>query len=349
MRIILDIMSGDRAPLEMLKGAVDAKKEKYSEGVDYTLVGDENVIKRLAAENSLDISEFDIRHTEVVLDMHDDPMAVMKEKKDSSLGTGLRMLSEGEGDACVSCGNTGALFCGSTLILKRVKGIQRAAIGAILPLTKPLMLMDSGASVKVNEDYLHLFGVMGSAYMKAIYGIESPKVAMVNNGAEETKGGELQLAAYPKLKESGFINFIGNVEGNQLPHGYCDVALCDGFVGNIVLKTTEGMGKLMSAELKGMFKSGFGGMLAYLLLRGRLKSFKKKFDSTEHGGAPILGITKTVIKAHGSSNAKAFKNAIRQAIQCERAGVVEIIAREAAAYSEEKKRAVAEAQEKSAE
>ena len=178
MRIILDIMSGDRAPLEMLKGAVEARKEKYSEGVDFTLVGDENVIRQIAGENSFDISGFEIKHTDVVLDMHDDPMAVMKEKKDSSLGTGLRMLAEGEGDAFVSCGNTGALFCGSTLILKRVKGVQRAAIGAILPLTKPLMLMDSGASVKVNEDYLHLFGVMGSAYMKAIYGIENPKVAM---------------------------------------------------------------------------------------------------------------------------------------------------------------------------
>ncbi len=337
MRIILDIMSGDKAPLETLKGAVEAKKEKFSEGVDFTLVGDENVIKKLAAEEGLDISSFEIRHTDVLLDMHDDPMSVMKEKKDSSLGLGLNMLKAGEGDAFVSCGNTGALFCGSTLILKRVKGVQRAAIGAILPLTKPLMLMDSGASVKVNEDYLHMFGVMGSAYMKAIYGIESPTVAMVNNGAEEHKGGELQLAAYPKLKESRSINFIGNVEGNQLPFGYCDVAICDGFVGNIVLKTSEGMGKLMSAELKGLFKSGLGGAIAYLLLKGKLRDFKKKFDSTEHGGAPILGITKTVIKAHGSSNAKAFKNAIRQAIACERAGVVEIIAKEAAAYSAEKK------------
>ncbi len=338
MRIILDIMSGDRAPLETLKGAVEARNECYSEGVDFILVGDEALIKKTASENDLDISGFEIRHTDVILDMHDEPMTVMKEKKDSSLGMGLTMLKNGEGDAFVSCGNTGALFCGSTLILKRVKGVQRAAIGAILPLAKPLMLMDSGASVKVNEDYLHMFAVMGSAYMKAIYGVDSPRVAMINNGSEETKGGELQLAAYPRLKESRFINFIGNVEGNQLPFGYCDVAVCDGFVGNIVLKTAEGMGKMMSSELKSLFKSGLGGAIAYLLLKGRLKSFKKKFDSTEHGGAPILGITKTVIKAHGSSNAKAFKNAIRQAIACERAGVVEIIAGEAAAYSEEKKK-----------
>ncbi len=341
MRIILDIMSGDRAPLETLKGAVEAKKEKYTEGVDFVLVGDEAVIKKTALENKLDISGFEIRHTDVILDMHDEPMTVMKEKKDSSLGMGLCILKDGEGDAFVSCGNTGALFCGSTLILKRVKGVQRAAIGAILPLTKPLMLMDSGASVKVNEDYLHMFGVMGSAYMKAIYGIDAPRVAMINNGSEESKGGELQLAAYPKLLESKYINFIGNVEGNQLPFGYCDVAICDGFVGNIVLKTSEGMGKLMSAELKSLFKSGLGGALAYFLLKGKLKDFKKKFDSTEHGGAPVLGITKTVIKAHGSSNAKAFKNAIRQAIACERARVVDVIAKEAAEYSAEKKAAAA--------
>jgi glycerol-3-phosphate acyltransferase PlsX len=152
----------------------------------------------------------------------------------------------------------------------------------------------------------------------------------------------LQLASYQKLSESQFVNFIGNVEGNQLPFAGCDVALTDGFVGNVVLKTIEGMGKLMSAELKAIFKSGLGGMLAYLLVKKQLKGFKKKFDSTEHGGAPILGISKTVIKAHGSSNAKAFANAIRQAIKCEEQGVVGIIAEEAEKLSAQKKRAVAE-------
>ncbi len=338
MRIIVDIMSGDHAPLEMLKGAVHAAAQPYAEGVDITLVGDESVIKNLAKENNLDVSGFDIRHAEEVITMHDDPMAVMKEKNNSSLAEGLKMLSRGEGDAFVSCGNTGALFCGATLIVKRVKGIQRAAIGAILPLTTPFLLMDSGASIKINEDYMHQFAIMGSAYMKAIYNVESPRVGMINNGSEETKGGELQLAAYPKLAESKYINFVGNVEGNQLAVGACDVAVCDGFVGNIVLKTVEGMGKMMSAELKSIFKSGLGGVLAYLCVRKALKNFKKKFDSTEHGGAPILGISKTVIKAHGSSNAKAFANAIRQAISCEKTGVVDIITREAQRLSEEKKK-----------
>ena len=342
MRIILDVMSGDNAPLETLKGACAAVSQDYSAGVDFTLVGDENIIKQLAVENELDISHFEINHTTSVITMHDDPMAIMKEKNDSSLAEGLKMLAAGDGDALVSCGNTGALFCGATLIVKRVKGIQRAAIGAILPLQKPFLLMDSGASVKVNEDYIHQFAIMGSAYMKAIYGIDNPRVALVNNGAEESKGGELQLASYQKLSESQFVNFIGNVEGNQLPFAGCDVALTDGFVGNVVLKTIEGMGKLMSAELKAIFKSGLGGMLAYLLVKKQLKGFKKKFDSTEHGGAPILGISKTVIKAHGSSNAKAFANAIRQAIKCEEQGVVGIIAEEAEKLSAQKKRAVAE-------
>ncbi len=344
MRIILDIMSGDKAPLEMLKGAVDAKAQDYAKDVDFTLVGDENVIKTLSDEHKLDISGFEIRHADSCLTMEDDPMAVMKEKKDSSMAVGLRMLAAGEGDAFVSAGNTGALFCGSSLIVKRVSGIHRAAIGAILPLKTPVMLMDSGASVQVNEEYLHLFAIMGSAYMKAIYSVENPRVAMVNNGAEEHKGTDLQVSAYPKLKASGFINFVGNVEGNQLPNGYCDVAVCDGFVGNIVLKSIEGMGKLLSAELKAMFKSGLGGIIAYMLLKKKMANFKKKFDSTEHGGAPILGLSKTVIKAHGSSNAKAFKNAIRQAIECERAGVVNIIATTAAEYSAEKKKAKAEEQ-----
>lgn len=338
MRLILDIMSGDNAPLEPLCGAVVAAAQPYAEGVDFTLVGNEKVIRALAAEHGLDISRFEIKHTEGVLTMQDEPMSVMKEKSDSSLSVGLRMLAAGEGDAFVSCGNTGALFCGSTLIVKRVKGMHRAAIGAILPFESPVLLMDSGASVKINEDYMHQFAIMGSAYMKAIYNVESPKVAMVNNGSEETKGGELQLAAYPKLAGSKFINFVGNVEGNQIPFGFCDVAVCDGFVGNIVLKSIEGMGKVISAELKSMFKSGPLGAIAYLLIKSKLAAFKKKFDSTEHGGAPILGLAKTVIKAHGSSNAKAFSNAIRQAISCERAGVVNIIAEEAKRLSEEKKK-----------
>ena len=342
MRIIVDIMSGDNAPLEPLLGVCRAAKQSFAEGVDFTLVGNKSVIEKLAKENKLDLSRFEIKHTEDVITMEDEPMSVMREKKESSLAVGLRALAAGEGDAFVSCGNTGALFCGSSLIVKRVKGIQRAAIGAVLPLTKPMILMDSGASVKVNDEYLHQFAIMGSAYMSAIYGVDSPKVAIVNNGSEATKGTELQIAAYERLSKDGNLNFVGNVEGNQLPFGACDVAVCDGFVGNIVLKSIEGMGKLMSAELKAIFKKNIFSALAYLLVKKGLSDFKKKFDAKEHGGAPILGISKIVIKAHGSSDAKAFSNAIRQAISCNKSGVVDIIAKEAARLAEEKKSAVSE-------
>lgn len=336
MRIIVDVMSGDNAPLEMLLGVDRAAKQGFSEGVQYTLVGDEGVIKRIAAEHGIDLAPYDIRHTELLLTMDDDPMSVMREKKNSSLGLGLQLLAAGEGDAFVSCGNTGALFSGASLIVKRVKGIQRAGIGSLLPLTTPFMLIDSGASVKPNEEYMVGFAVMGSAYMKAIYGVEEPRVALVNNGTEEHKGTELHQAAYLRLRESHLIHFIGNVEGNKLPVGACDVAVADGFTGNVLLKTIEGMGKMMSAELKTMFKSGLNGILAYLLMKNALKRFKMKFDATEHGGAPILGISKTVIKAHGSSNAKAFSNAIRQAVNCVNSGVVDIIAAEAEKLEQER-------------
>ena len=336
MRIIVDIMSGDNAPLETLRGVCRAQEQSYSNGVEYVLVGDENVIKAVAEEHKLDISNFKLCHSSSVLTMHDDPMSVMREKKDSSLSTALRMLAAGEGDALVSAGNTGALFCGATLIVKRLKGISRAAIGAILPLENPVLLLDSGASVKVNEDYILGFAVMGSAYMQAIYGVKSPRVGLINNGSEATKGGELQLASYEKLSATDKINFVGNIEGNQLPLNGCDVAVCDGFVGNIVLKTIEGMGKLMSGELKALFKKNPVRMLGALFVKGGLRAFKKKFDAKEHGGAPILGISKTVIKAHGSSDAKAFSNAIRQAINCVNLGVTEIIAKQAEKLAEEK-------------
>ena len=210
MRIIVDVMSGDHAPLQMLLGVSQAAEKDFSKGVDFTLVGDENAIKSLAAEHKIDISKYEIKHTDVVLTMVDEPQVIMKEKKNSSMGLGLQLLAAGEGDAFVSAGNTGALFSGSSLIVKRLPGIQRAGIGTIMPLTNPLILLDSGASVRPNEDYMTGFAVMGSAYMRAIYGVDSPRVGLLNNGTEEHKGTELQQAAYVKLKESKLINFLWN-------------------------------------------------------------------------------------------------------------------------------------------
>ena len=336
MRIIIDVMSGDKAPLEILLGVTMAIEKGYAKDAEFTLVGDEGVIKSLAAEHKIDISKYEIKHTDTVLTMQDDPMAIMREKKNSSLGLGLKLLSDGEGDAFVSAGNTGALFTGATLIVKRVPGIQRAGLGTLMPLTNPVILLDSGASVKPSPEYLVGFAIMGNAYMKAIYGIENPRVGLLNNGVEEHKGTELQQEAYELLTESESFNFVGNVESNTMALGGCDVAVTDGFTGNVALKSLEGMGKLMSFELKEMFKSGLGGALAYLLIKKRLAAFKKRFDAKEHGGAPILGLKKTVIKAHGSSDALAFSNAIRQAVECVDRDVVGIISREAERLNAEK-------------
>ena len=348
MKIIIDVMSGDKAPLEMLRGVDFASKQEYSDGVEYILVGDESVIKSVSAEQGIDVSKYEIVHTDMVLTMEDEPLSILKEKKNSSLGVSLQLLAKGEGDALVSAGNTGALFSGSSLIVKRVPGIQRAGIGAFLPMANPVMLIDSGASVKPNEDYMVGFAVMGKAYMKALYGVENPRVGLLNNGTEEHKGTELQQAAFSRLKECSLINFIGNVEGNSMVLGGCDVAVSDGFTGNVSLKCIEGMGKLLSGELKGMFK-GLGGIIAYVMLKKKLKAFKKRFDAKEHGGAPILGLKKMIVKSHGSSDAKSFSSSIRQAVNCVKLGVVDIIAAEAEKLQAEKKAAEALAAENSAE
>lgn len=313
MKIIIDCMGGDNAPDEMLKGAVAAKQEL---GGDYVLVGHEQVLRDCATKNGLDISGFDILHAEETITMEDDAMAAVKTKKDSSMAVGLRALAEGTGDALVSCGNTGALFSGATLIAKRVKGIHRAAIATVLPYDPPVLLLDSGANVVVTTEHLIEFAVMGAGYYSKLFGVVNPKVGLLSNGTEETKGTPLCREAYEKLmeaKDALGINFVGNVEASAVPFGACHVLVTDGFTGNILLKTVEGAGKLVMGRLKGMFYSSPLTKLSALIMKKHLAGFKHSFDATEHGGSPILGISKPVIKAHGSSNAKAFKNAIRQA------------------------------------
>lgn len=314
MRIIVDVMGGDNAPRETTLGAFAAARE-FDASVEYTLVGDENAIREIAAEQGVDLSRFEIVPTTEVITMEDDPVCVMRAKKESSMSTGLRMLAEGKGDAFVSTGNTGALFTGAMLIVRKIKGLQRAGIATILPLANPVLLLDTGANVEVTEQNLEQFARMGSAYMKTLYGLDNPRVGLLNNGSEECKGTPLYVAAHARLAECEDINFVGNVEGNTLMKDACDVLVCDGFTGNILVKTIEGMGKLLMGNLKGVFlNSGLKGKLSALLVKKDIGSMKKRFDANEIGGAPILGISKPVLKAHGSSNAKAFKNAIRQAI-----------------------------------
>jgi glycerol-3-phosphate acyltransferase PlsX len=267
--------------------------------------------------------------------MEDKPMCVVREKKDSSMSVGLRMVANGEADAFVSAGNTGALITGATLIVKRILGINRPAIASVLPLANPVLLMDSGANLTVTSDNIMQFAFMGAKYMEKIYNIERPRVGQLNNGTEYNKGNALQVESYQLLSDSG-LNFVGNVESKAVPLGVCDVLVCDGYTGNIFLKSIEGMSKFMMGILKDLLTTNLATQLSSLTMKEKLRDLKHRFDASEHGGAPILGISKPVIKAHGSSDANAIKNAVRQAIYFVETGINTDIAVYAVDYDEKK-------------
>lgn len=339
MKVLVDVMSGDNAPLELIKGAIDASVE-YKEH-EIIIIGDENVISDTVVQNELQLGSIKIHHAPDVINMEDRALAVVREKRESSMSIGLKMLAAGEGDAFVSAGNTGALITGATLIVKRIMGINRAAIASILPLSKPVLLMDSGANLNVTSDNILQFAFMGAKYMEKIYNVDRPKVGQLNNGTEYNKGNALQIESYQMLTESG-LNFVGNVESKEVPFGICDVLVCDGFTGNIFLKSVEGMGKFLMGTLKDVLRTNFVTMASTLTMKSKIKELKTQFDASEHGGAPILGISRPVIKAHGSSNAKAIKNAIRQAIFFVNTGINDDIASYALDYDDKKLLADAE-------
>lgn len=322
MNIVIDAFGGDNAPLEVIKGAIDAQRDF---NIDVTLVGNEDTIKKCAKDNLLDISPLKIKHADTVIDVCEEPTNVIKSKKDCSMAVGMQMLADGEGDAFVSAGSTGALVVGATFIVKRQKGIKRPALATILPTAgDPVMLLDSGANADCRPEMLVQFAIMGSAYMNKILGVETPKVGLANIGAEESKGRELELETYKQLKTAP-VNFTGNIEARQIPLGDCDVVVTDGFSGNLLLKLYEGMAKFFSGELKTLLTKDFKSKIAALMVLNNVKEFKKKVDYSEYGGAPLLGTAKPVIKAHGSSNAKAFYNAIRQAKQFTETKVIDEI------------------------
>lgn len=312
-RIMVDVMGGDNAPAETVKGAYLAADELACELI---LIGDEEQIHRVATEEGYDPNRFEIVHTKTVITMEDEPIAVRRTKADSSMSLALKMLAEDKGDAVVSTGNTGALFAGSTLIVRKIGGVHCPAIAALLPMHPPVLLLDSGANLNVSAEDLEQFAVMGSIYMKQTMGLERPRVGLLNNGSEETKGTNLQIEAYRLLSRNSDLNFVGNVEGTRVMQNACDVLVTDGFSGNVLLKTMEGMGKLMLKTMKELFYKNTVTKAAALAVKPYLGEVKKSFDAGEFGGAPILGVRKPVIKAHGSSDAKAFKNAIRQALAC---------------------------------
>lgn len=323
-KIIVDAFGGDNAPLSAIEGSVMAIKEY---GVEIILTGDEQKIRDCALEHGFALEGITIVHAPDVISMCDDPGEIIKSKKECSMAVGLKLLQEGKGEAFVSAGSTGALVMGATFLVKRIKGVKRAALAVGVPTPQgQYLLVDSGANVECRPEMLLSFGVMGSAYLEKAMGVKNPKVGLLNVGTEDTKGGELQLEAY-RLLQAAPVNFIGNVEARDVPGGVCDVLVTDGFSGNIVLKLTEGVASTFMGMLKGVFLSSLGGKLAALLVKKPMYGIKKRLDYSESGGAPLMGVTKPVIKAHGSSNAVAMKNAVRQAAAFAASGAIEAVAK----------------------
>lgn len=312
MNIAIDVMSGDNAPFEIIRGACSAAKKHLDK--TFTLVGDEEVIKNYFSQDKFSYSNIQVLKATQVLTMEDDPMSVMKEKNDSSMAVGLKALADNKADAFLCAGNTGALHVGSTLIVRKIKGIRRSAIATIIPFNPPILMLDSGANTDITPDILNQWAILGSIYMSNMYNVENPRVGLLNNGTEEHKGTEILQKAYKLLKSNDSINFVGNIESKSLPTSPCDVLITDGFTGNITLKMIEGMGKFFLKSLKGIFLKNFSTKLSYLMVKNDFNEFKNTFDASAYGGAPILGLSKPVIKAHGSSKEKDIISAVEQAI-----------------------------------
>ena len=328
MRIIVDAMGGDNAPLCNVQGALEAHRDF---GVDILLVGrSEDILRCLEQCGEKTLPQgVEIRNATEVVTMSDDPAFAFKQKKDSSLTVGLRLLKDGEGDAFVSAGSTGALLSGATLLVKRVRGIRRAAMAPVVPTGGGgAILIDCGATAECTPEYLLQFAFMGSYYAERVLGRPEPKVGLLNIGAEPSKGTALQKETYAlltKAKEEGRINFVGNVEAREAVQGAVDVIVSDGYSGNIFLKTMEGTGLFLAKEIKKMFLKSLKTKIAALLVKDGIQDFKKLMDSGEVGGTALVGISKPVIKAHGSSDAYAIKNAIRQAVEFKKSGIIEDI------------------------
>lgn len=320
MKIIVDAMGGDNAPEAIVKGSVYARDRL---GAQLVLVGRREEIEKHLGEDRHDIEIVDARD---VITMEDDPSTATRRKKDASMTVALTMLKNGEGDAMVSAGSTGALLTGATLIVKRVRGVRRAAMAPVLPSRENgIMLIDCGANAECTPEYLLQFAYMGSFYAQRMMGLEQPRVGLLNIGTEETKGGQLQHESYKllsKAKDEGRINFVGNVEASTMLMGGVDVVVTDGFSGNIALKTAEGVAKWLFTELKGVFMKSTVNKLAAAVIKSDVKSIAKSIDPNEVGGTAFLGISKPVIKAHGSSGDEAFFAAIRQAMAFAKADIV---------------------------
>ena len=316
MRILIDAMGGDNAPGEIVRGAVEASREFH---VDVALVGREAEI--LACLNEMDVmpgEHIQIVNAPDVISMEDDPSTATRKKPESSMSVALQLLHRGEGDAVISAGSTGALLSGATLTVRRIRGIRRACFGPVIPNGgKGTLLIDCGANVECTAEYLLQFAYMGKFYTHDLLGCEDPRIGLLNIGAEETKGTELQKQTYALLKEAheaGRLNFVGNVEARDVFSGNVDVLVCDGFSGNVFLKSSEGVALAVMKRIKQKMTEGLVAKAGALLSYNKLKEIKKEFDYSEEGGAPILGLKGPVLKIHGSSKANAVYNAILKAV-----------------------------------
>ncbi len=310
MRIVVDAMGGDYGPIVTVKGAADAVQEY---GVNIVLTGKREIIEKELKKYDIAGDKIDIINCSEVIDNEDTPVTAIRQKKDSSMVVGLRLIKEKKADAFISAGNTGALLAGGLLILGRIRGIHRPALAPVYPTTRGVsVLIDGGANADCRPRNFLEFGIMGNTYASKVLGIREPRVCTVNIGIEEGKGNEVTKEAYQLCKQAKF-NFIGNVEARDIPKGYADVIICDGFTGNVILKLTEGIAETVFKSLKDEISKNLLSKFGGLMLKAGLTSFKQRFDYTEYGGAPFLGVKGNLIKAHGSSDAKAIKNAVRQA------------------------------------
>ena len=327
MKIIVDAMGGDNAPESAAWGGALAAKE-YGEEV--LLVGDPDKVAAVLKDKGMEHTPgVTIMPASDLVDMHDDPATVLRHKPDSSMAVAFKLLKSGEGDALVSAGNTGALLTGATLYGGRIKGIRRGALAPVMPCKSgQVMLCDAGANTECTAEMLLQFAFLGSLYAEKINGIKNPRVGLVNNGTEDTKGDPLRKEAYALLKKAGDegrLNFVGNVEGSMVPLGACDIAVCDGYSGNVMLKTIEGVAKFMAGAIKDVFMRNTATKLSYLACKKGMDEFRDLFNQDKIGGAPFLGIAKPVIKAHGSSNEIAVMNAVRQAIAYTKSGMIQAV------------------------
>lgn len=309
MKIIIDGMGGDNAPEATVKGAIDAINQY---GVEIIITGPSEILSKELAKYNYPEEKLEILNANEIITNDDDPAIAIRRKKDSSLVVGLNALKDGLGDGIISAGNTGALLAGGLFIVKRIQGIDRAAITLLYPTLKGAsLLLDAGANMDSKPEYLQQFALMGSIYMEEVMGKNNPKVGLINVGTEDSKGNQLAKETFELLKKTP-INFVGNIEGRDMPMGEVDVMVCDGFVGNIALKLTEGLASSIFSLLKKAFLSNFKTKIGAMLLKGQMSELKKTMDYREYGGAPLLGTQKPVVKAHGSSDAYAIKNGIGQ-------------------------------------